>query len=121
LVRADIDTSIFNEGRGQSPPHYRKESEGFGYGQGLVMVPLSGAVLSTVQARSAGSGSGLYGTTTQVSSAAGVAAIGSVDFAMAQGGSARAVLHLSIALIAVSIFACIVFMRWMRRAALVPM
>ena len=53
----------------------------FGYGQGLVMAPLSGAVLATVPAASAGSGSGIYGTTTQIANAAGVAAIGAVYFA----------------------------------------
>lgn len=35
----------------------------FGYGQGLVMAPLSGAVLSTVKPAAAGSASGIYGTT----------------------------------------------------------
>ena len=35
----------------------------FGYGQGLVMAPLSSAVLSTVKPVSAGAASGIYGTT----------------------------------------------------------
>jgi MFS family permease len=48
----------------------------FGYGQGLVMAPLSSAVLSSVKPASAGSGAGMYGTTTQIANAAGVAAIG---------------------------------------------
>jgi hypothetical protein len=48
----------------------------FGYGQGLVMAPLSSAVLSTVNPASAGSGAGMYGTTAQIANAAGVAAIG---------------------------------------------
>ena len=43
----------------------------FGYGQGLVMAPLSSAVLSTVKPASAGSGSGMYGTTAQIANAAG--------------------------------------------------
>jgi MFS family permease len=94
---------------------------GFGYGQGLVMAPLSGAVLSTVQAGSAGAASGLYATVNQVSAAAGVAAIGSVYFAVAESLFARAALDTSLALIALSLCACIVFLRWMRRAALVPM
>ena len=38
----------------------------FGYGQGLVMAPLSSAVLSTVKPASAGAGSGMYGTTAQI-------------------------------------------------------
>ena len=35
----------------------------FGYGQGLVMAPLSSAVLSSVNPASAGAGAGMYGTT----------------------------------------------------------
>src|SRR5262249_55036458 len=54
----------------------------FGYGQGLVMAPLSGVVLSSVKPASAGSGSGMYGTTAQIANAAGVAAIGAVFFAV---------------------------------------
>ena len=54
----------------------------FGYGQGLVMAPLSSAVLSTVKPPSAGAGSGMYGNTTQIDNAAGVAAIGAVFFAI---------------------------------------
>src|SRR5947209_10358963 len=38
----------------------------FGYGQGLVMAPLSSVVLSTVKPASAGSGSGVYGTTAPI-------------------------------------------------------
>jgi predicted MFS family arabinose efflux permease len=52
----------------------------FGFGQGLVMAPLSGVVLSTVKPASAGSASGLYGTTAHIANAAGVAAIGAVFF-----------------------------------------
>ena len=64
----------------------------FGYGQGLVMAPLSSAVLSTVKPASAGSGAGMYGTTTQIANAAGVAAIGAVFFAIeAALGAAGAV------------------------------
>ncbi len=54
----------------------------FGYGQGLVMAPLSSAALSTVKPASAGSGSGMYGTTAQIANATGVAAIGAVFFAI---------------------------------------
>ena len=54
----------------------------FGYGQGLVMAPLSSAVLSTVKPVSAGAASGIYGTTAQIANAAGVAAIGAVFFAI---------------------------------------
>ena len=61
----------------------------FGYGQGLVMAPLSSAVLSTVKPASAGAGSGMYGTTAQIANAAGVAAIGAVFFAVESRCSRR--------------------------------
>ena len=38
----------------------------FGFGQGLVMAPLSSVVLSTVKPARAGAGSGMYGTTAQI-------------------------------------------------------
>jgi predicted MFS family arabinose efflux permease len=57
----------------------------FGYGQGLVMAPLSSAVLSTVKPSTAGAGSGMYGTMTQIGNAAGVTAIGAVFFAIEAG------------------------------------
>src|SRR5262249_30377573 len=59
----------------------------FGYGQGLVMAPLSGVVLSSVKLSAAGAGAGLYGTVTQIGNAAGVAAIGAVFFALRQNAS----------------------------------
>ena len=89
----------------------------FGYGQGLVMAPLSGAVLSTVPVVSAGSGSGMYGTTAQIANAAGVAAIGAVYFAVASAGSARMALLASFAACALSVTGCAGFLLWMRRAA----
>ena len=54
----------------------------FGYGQGLVMAPLSGAVLSTVKPASAGSAPACTAPTAQIANAAGVAAIGAVFFAV---------------------------------------
>ena len=89
----------------------------FGYGQGLVMAPLSSAVLSTVKPASAGSGSGMYGTTAQIANAAGVAAIGAVFFATQAALSARLALFASLALFALSIAICAAFLSWMRRAA----
>ena len=89
----------------------------FGYGQGLVMAPLSSAVLSTVKPASAGSGAGMYGTTTQIANAAGVAAIGAVFFATEAARSARLALFISSALFATSIVASAAFLTWMRRAA----
>lgn len=89
----------------------------FGYGQGLVMAPLSGAVLSTVKPVAAGSASGMYGTTAQIGNAAGVAAIGAVFFAIEALQSARAGFLVSLALFAALIMICVAFLSWMRRAA----
>jgi predicted MFS family arabinose efflux permease len=89
----------------------------FGYGQGLVMAPLSSAVLSSVKPASAGSGAGMYGTTAQIANAAGVAAIGAVFFAIEAAQSARLALFAALGLFALSIVACAVFLAWMRRAA----
>jgi MFS family permease len=89
----------------------------FGYGQGLVMAPLSGAVLSTVKPSSAGSGSGMYGTTAQIANATGVAAIGAVFFTIAATRSAQDAMFASSALLALSIVAAVAFLSWMRRAA----
>ena len=87
----------------------------FGYGQGLVMAPLSSAVLSTVKPASAGAGSGMYGTTAQIANAAGVAAIGAVFFAIESTRSARLALFAACALFTLSIIACAAFLTWMRR------
>ena len=89
----------------------------FGYGQGLVMAPLSSAVLSTVKPASAGAGSGMYGTTTQIGNATGVAAIGAVFFAIEAAGSPRLALYAACALFTLSIVICGIFLSWMRRAA----
>jgi len=88
----------------------------FGYGQGLVMAPLSSTVLSTVNPASAGSGAGMYGTTTQIANAAGVAAIGAVFFAVEAAGSARLAMFVASALFALSIMMSAAFLSWMRRA-----
>jgi MFS family permease len=89
----------------------------FGYGQGLVMAPLSSAVLATVKPVSAGSGAGMYGTTSQVANAAGVAAIGAAFFAIDAAVSVRSALFAALALFALAIIACAAFLSWMRRAA----
>jgi EmrB/QacA subfamily drug resistance transporter len=88
----------------------------FGYGQGLVMAPLSSVVLSTVKPASAGAGSGIYSTTSQIANASGVALIGAVFFAVEAAQSARLALLVSLALFALSIVACVTFLTWMRRA-----
>lgn len=88
----------------------------FGYGQGLVMAPLSSAVLSSVKPASAGAGSGMYGTIAQIANAAGVAAIGAVFFAIEAAGPARPALVVACVLFAMSIMTCAAFLTWMRRA-----
>jgi sugar phosphate permease len=89
----------------------------FGYGQGLVMAPLSGAVLSTVKPVAAGSASGMYGTTAQIGNAAGVAAIGAAFFAVEALQSARAGFFVSLAAFAALITICAAFLAWMRRVS----
>jgi MFS family permease len=88
----------------------------FGYGQGLVMAPLSSAVLSTVKPASAGSGAGMYGTTTQIGNAAGVAAIGAVFFAIEASRSVKPAFFAALTLFALSIGLSAAFLSWMRRA-----
>ncbi len=87
----------------------------FGYGQGLVMAPLSGVVLSRVKPASAGSGSGMYGTAAQIANAAGVAAIGAVFFAIETARSPQHAIFASIALFMLSIITSAVLLSWMRR------
>ncbi len=89
----------------------------FGYGQGLVMAPLSSAVFATVKPASAGAGSGMYGTTTQIGNAAGVAAIGAVFFAIEAAGSPRLALYAACTLFTLSIIICGIFLSSMRLAA----
>jgi hypothetical protein len=88
----------------------------FGYGQGLVMAPLSNVVLATVEPASAGAGSGIYGTVAQIANAAGVAAIGAVYFAIESLHQARVALVVSFALFAISIVTSAVFLSSIRRA-----
>jgi predicted MFS family arabinose efflux permease len=89
----------------------------FGYGQGLVMAPLSGAVLSTVKPLAAGSASGIYGTIAQIGNAAGVATIGAVFFAVEALQSARAGFLVSLASFVTLILICAVFVSWLRRTS----
>ena len=87
----------------------------FGYGQGLVMAPLSSAVLASVKPQSAGSASGIYGTTTQIANAAGVAVIGAVFFATEGEYGARPALFIASALFVLAIVTAAAFLSWMRR------
>lgn len=87
----------------------------FGYGQGLVMAPLSSAVLSSVKPHAAGSASGMYGMTAQIANAAGVAAIGAVFFAVQSGLGARPALFIASVLFALAIVTSAALLSWMRR------
>ena len=87
----------------------------FGYGQGLVMAPLSGAVLSSVAKSNAGSASGLYGTVQQIANAVGVAVVGALFFALNAASSERIALSVSFALLAAAILTCAAFVARMRR------
>ncbi|HEX5288330.1 MAG TPA: MFS transporter [Streptosporangiaceae bacterium] len=58
-----------------------------GLGQGLVMSPLFGVVLSEVPPASAGAASGVLTTTQQVALALGVATLGSLFITLAAGGA----------------------------------
>lgn len=89
----------------------------FGYGQGMVMAPLSSAVLAHVAAASAGAGAGLYGTTTQVANAAGVAAIGSVFFAMRDLAPDRIAVLVALGCVATALSLSAAALLAMRRAA----
>jgi hypothetical protein len=77
----------------------------FGYGQGLVMAPLSSAVLSAVRQTSAGSGAGIYATTVQIANAAGVAAVGALFFAMQARFSDRAAFQAALIAVAAAVVA----------------
>jgi hypothetical protein len=89
----------------------------FGNGQGLVMAPLSSAVLSSVKPVSAGSASEMYGTTAQIAYASGVAAIGAVFFAVEAAYAARPALFISASLFALAIVTSAAFLSWMRRVS----
>jgi predicted MFS family arabinose efflux permease len=68
---------------------------GFGFGQGLVMAPLSGLVLATVRPTHAGSGAGVLNTVHQAAGATGVSTIGIFAF---QGQFIAAIALLAVAL-----------------------
>jgi hypothetical protein len=70
------------------------------------MGPLSGVVLSSVQKSSAGSGSGLYGTVTQIANAAGIAVVGAVFFAFHDVGAERVALLAALATVAAALIGC---------------
>jgi EmrB/QacA subfamily drug resistance transporter len=88
----------------------------FGYGQGLVMAPLSSAVLSSVQKASAGAGSGLYAVAAQIANAAGVAAIGTLFSLIEATVSAHAAILASLAAVGGVLGASAILLKRMHHA-----
>jgi hypothetical protein len=84
----------------------------------LVMAPLSGVVLSTVKPASAGSGSGMYGTTVQIANAAGVAAVGVLFFAVESVSNTQHALFAALTMFALSIIVCVAFLSSLPRGAM---
>jgi EmrB/QacA subfamily drug resistance transporter len=80
----------------------------FGFGQGLVMAPLSGLVLGTVRPDQAGAAAGVLNTVHQVGGALGVSLLGTAYFAI---GPEAAFLGLALPLLATA-----ALLRW-RQAA----
>jgi MFS family permease len=88
----------------------------FGYGQGLVMAPLSSIVLATVRHADAGSASGVYATTVQIANAAGVAAIGALFFTARETLSDRLAYLAALAAVAAMVAAAASLLAWRRHA-----
>ena len=86
----------------------------FGYGQGLVMAPLSSIVLSTVRSIDAGAGSGIYATTVQIANATGVAAIGTLFFTVQEAVSDRAAFLSALAAVAAMVASSAFLLAWRR-------
>jgi EmrB/QacA subfamily drug resistance transporter len=75
----------------------------FGIGQGMVMAPLYGLVLSKVPVAHAGSGAGVMSTVQQIGNASGVAVIGALYFAARATHSDRYALLATLGLLAVPV------------------
>jgi len=86
----------------------------FGYGQGRVMAPLFGAVLSHVRHAEAGAGSGILTTAQQTANAAGVALVGLVYFSARDAMSARFAILAALSVLIVLISGAALSLRWMR-------
>jgi EmrB/QacA subfamily drug resistance transporter len=89
----------------------------FGFGQGLVMAPLAGVVLSTVRHAHAGSASGLLSTTQQAAAAAGISLIGAIYFAAHAIGGDRLGALAALAALGVTALVTSGLLAWMRRFA----
>jgi EmrB/QacA subfamily drug resistance transporter len=89
----------------------------FGYGQGLVMAPLFGAVLMAVRHAHAGSGTGMLTTVQQVANGAGVALIGGLYFAVQPMAGDIGALLVSLLDAVISLLASAVLLARMSRSA----
>jgi MFS family permease len=87
----------------------------FGYGQGMVMAPLSSTVLATVQKADAGSGSGIYATTAQIGNAAGVAVIGTLFFTVQECLTDRAAFLAALVAVGGMVAASAAWVAWRAR------
>jgi MFS family permease len=92
----------------------------FAYGQGMVMAPLSSAVLAGIDGRHASVASGIYVTVSQIGNAAGVAAVGAIYFALNATAHHSIKLLASLAVIALATIACASMVAWMRSATSKP-
>jgi MFS family permease len=89
----------------------------FGYGQGLVMAPLFGAVLTAVRHAHAGSGAGMLTTVQQVANGVGVALIGGLYFAVQPAVGDTGALLVSLLDAVVALLATAVLLTRMSRLA----
>jgi hypothetical protein len=88
----------------------------YAYGQGLVLAPMSSAVLASVPVAAAGAASGMYATIVQGANAAGLAVVGAIYLTAASSLSGPAALLAAFSGIAVAILGGIAALRWMRSA-----
>jgi predicted MFS family arabinose efflux permease len=86
----------------------------YAYGQGLVLAPMSSAVLASVPAEAAGAASGMYATMVQAANATGLAGVGAIYLTAAGALSASSALLVALSGIAVAIVAGMAALRWMR-------
>lgn len=87
----------------------------FGYGQGRVMAPLFGAVLTNVRHAHAGAGSGILTTTQQIANASGVALIGLIYFAARGAGSADTAILTALVVLGALVLGSALALRSMQR------
>ena len=89
----------------------------YGYGQGLVMAPLFGVVLTSVEQANAGAGGGILTTTQQVANGVGVAVLGAIYFSVQTAWSDRAAVLAALGVIGLTSLATAALLQRMRRVA----